>query len=58
MAEGYSKNQAVRRIWLLYFNRTLLERGVITEREHDRMRSKILAQTAERKMDQRQKTCP
>ena len=48
MPEKYSKNQAARQIWLLYFNRILLERGVITEREHDQMRVKIQAQTAAR----------
>ena len=48
MSERESKKQAARQIWLLYFNRTLLERGVITEREHNQMKVKIQAQTAER----------
>ena len=49
MPERYSKNQAARQIWLLYFNRILLERGVITQREHNRMKVKIQAQTAKQK---------
>ena len=45
MSERYSKNQAARQIWLLYFNKVLLERGVITDREHNRMKVKIQAKT-------------
>lgn len=43
MTKGNAKNQAARQIWLLYFNKILLERGVITEREHNRMKIKIQA---------------
>lgn len=46
MSAAHSKNQAARQIWLLYFNRTLLERGVITEREHNRMKVKIQSLTS------------
>ena len=49
MSERYSKNQTARQIWLLYFNRVLLERGVITEREHNQMRANIQTHTAEPK---------
>ena len=37
------REQTVREIWLLYFNRYLLEKGIITEQEHDRMKLKIQA---------------
>lgn len=40
-----AKEQAVRQLWLLYFNRTLLERGVISEKEHNQMKIKIQNQT-------------
>ena len=40
-----AKEQAARQIWLLYFNRTLLERGIITEKKHNQMKVKILSQT-------------
>ena len=33
--------QAARLVWMLYYNRTLYERGVITEREYNAMRSRI-----------------
>lgn len=36
-----AREQTARQIWLLYFNRILLERGVITEKEHNRMKIKI-----------------
>lgn len=39
-----TKEQVARQIWLLYFNRTLLERGIITEKEHNQMKVKILSQ--------------
>lgn len=52
MSERDLKKQAARQIWLLYFNKTLLERGVITEREHNQMKVKIQSQTAERKKNQ------
>jgi len=51
MSAAHSKNQAARQIWLLYFNRALLERGVITEQEHNRMKIKIQSRTVGRKED-------
>ena len=39
-----AKEQAARQIWLLYFNRTLLEKGVITEKEYNQMKTKIQSQ--------------
>lgn len=50
MSVSNSKKQVARQIWLLYFNKTLLERGVITEREHNQMKVKIQAE--DRKTDQ------
>lgn len=44
MSTILTKEQAARQIWLLYFNRTLLERGVITEKQHNQMKVKILSQ--------------
>ena len=41
MSASNSAHQASRQIWLLYFNRTLLEKGVITEKAHNRMKLKI-----------------
>ena len=35
------KEQASRQIWLLYFNRVLLEKGLITKQEYHRMQIKI-----------------
>lgn len=35
------KLRTARLIWMLYYNRTLFDRGVITEDEFRRMRSKI-----------------
>ncbi len=29
------------KLWLMYFNDTLLSRGIITQTEHDKMRIKI-----------------
>lgn len=52
MSVANQKNQTARQIWLLYFNKTLLERGVITECEHNQMKIKIQAQIAERKKNQ------
>lgn len=46
MSKTFTKEQAVRLTWLLYFNRTLLEQGIITEKEHNRMKVKIQAQAA------------
>lgn len=40
------KNRTVREIWLLYFNKTLLEKGIITEKEHNRMKLRIQAKPA------------
>ena len=40
-----TKEQVARQIWLLYFNRTLLERGIITEKAHNQMKVKIQGQT-------------
>lgn len=44
MSTTSAKDQIARQIWLLYFNRTLLERGVIEEKEHNQMRIKIQSQ--------------
>lgn len=52
MSTANSKSQTARQIWLLYFNRVLLERGMITEREHNQMKIKICAQTAGGKKNQ------
>ncbi len=41
MSAMLSKEQAVREIWLLYFNRVLMERGMITEKEHNKMKARI-----------------
>lgn len=38
MSTMFTKEQAARQTWLLYFNRTLLEQGIITEKEHNRMK--------------------
>lgn len=40
-----TKEQTARQIWLLYFNRTLLEQRIITEKEHNQMKVKIQSQT-------------
>ncbi len=52
MSTTNAKNQTARQIWLLYFNKILLENGVITEREHNHMRVKIQSQTATPKRNQ------
>lgn len=41
MSTTLTEGQAARQIWLLYFNRTLLEQGVITEKEYSQMKIKI-----------------
>lgn len=41
MAAFMAKEQAARQLWLMYFNRTLLEKGVITDREYGQMKVKI-----------------
>lgn len=38
MSTLLTKEQAVRQIWLLYFNRILLERGIITDKEHNQIK--------------------
>lgn len=45
MSTTPAKEQAARQLWLLYFNRVLLEQGVITEKEHKQMKVKIQSQT-------------
>lgn len=45
MSTSLAKEQAARQIWLLYFNRTLLERGVITEKQYNQMKVKIQSQS-------------
>lgn len=44
MSATPTREQAARQIWLLYFNRTLLERGIIMEKEHNQMKVKIQSQ--------------
>ena len=44
MSTSLTKEQAARQIWLLYFNRALLERGVITEKQYNQMKVKIQSQ--------------
>ena len=46
MSTSDPAKQVSRQIWLLYFNKTLLEKGVITEKEHNRMKLKIQSKTA------------
>ena len=43
MSTTPSKEQTAREIWLLHFNRVLLEQGVITEKEHNQMKVRIQA---------------
>ena len=38
---GMQKRQEAARIWLSYYNRVLYEKGIITERERNRMELKI-----------------
>lgn len=40
-ASGMQKKREAARIWLSYYNRVLYEKGVITERERNRMELKI-----------------
>lgn len=35
------KQSVIERLWLIYFNDTLLKQGLITEDEHRRMHTKI-----------------
>ena len=48
MSVSYTKEQIQRQAWLLYFNRVLYERGVISEQEYNRMKVQITAQTESR----------
>ena len=43
MTDAQALAQAARQQWLLYYNRTLLEQGLISRRAHDRMLLKIRA---------------
>ena len=45
MSTTPTREQVARQVWLLYFNRTLLEQGIITEKEHNQMKVKIQSQT-------------
>lgn len=45
MSTAPTKEQVARQVWLLYFSRTLLKQGIITEKEHNQMKVKIQAQT-------------
>ena len=40
-AANTQKKQEAARIWLSYYNRVLYEKGIITERERNRMELKI-----------------
>lgn len=44
MSTTPTREQVARQVWLLYFNRTLLEQGIITEKEHNQMKVKIQGQ--------------
>ncbi len=41
MTRSITKSEVQRQIWLLYFNRVLFEKGVITEKEYRQMMVKI-----------------
>ncbi len=41
-----SKQDVIERLWLHYFNDTLYDRGLISETERNRMRSRINARTS------------
>lgn len=41
MAALTTKEQAARQLWLLYFNRILLNEGKITEQEYGKIKLKI-----------------
>lgn len=45
MSTTLTREQVARQVWLLYFNRTLLEQGIITEKEHNQMKVRIQSQT-------------
>lgn len=42
MSLALSRNRMERQAWLLYYNRTLLDCGVISEDEYRRMKVKIM----------------
>ena len=39
------RQQTAEKLWLLYFNQTLFEKGMISERDRNRMIQKIEART-------------
>ena len=41
LTDAQARAQVARQQWLLYYNRTLLEQGLISQRAHDRMLLKI-----------------
>lgn len=43
-----AKRQMAEKIWLLYFNRYLMEAGVIDEREENKIRLHILSENQKR----------
>ncbi|MBP1736241.1 MAG: hypothetical protein H6Q60_122 [Oscillospiraceae bacterium] len=43
MVIGGEKKAVAEEVWLLYFNQTLFERGLITEQERNRMVQRIKA---------------
>ena len=43
------RKQLAEELWLGYFNRTLLERGVISQAEHNRMVAMIANRSSQRK---------
>lgn len=46
MTDAQARAQAARQQWLLYYNRTLLEQGLISRQAHDRMLLKIRSRFA------------
>ncbi len=40
------KQSILEKLWLTYYNDTLLEKGVITKDEHDKMRVKIMTRAS------------
>jgi len=38
-----TKQQLAERLWLIYFNDTLFAKGLITDKEHSRMKLRILS---------------
>ena len=47
MSRSGTKDQIFREIWLNYFNRVLLEKGLISEQEYNRIKIRIQSQTRE-----------